>query len=111
MTPLNDSVIIKDLTEEETETESGIVLLAKKSPKARRPGEVIAVGRGYRNQDGKFTALSVKPGDKVIFNYARGYNIEFDRDGNATAHEDEQVSVCSESNIVVITEYAPDEKE
>lgn len=92
MTPLNDSVIIKDLTEEETETASGIIL-NKETPKAHRPGEVVEVGKGYRRPDGEFTPLTVKKGDKVLFHFATGR--EHDIDGK-------KLSVCTEANIVVV---------
>jgi len=92
MKPLNDSVIIKDLTQEERETDAGIIL-NKERPKSHREGEVIEVGKGYRNSDGSFTNLDVEKGDKVLFHFATGREHEIDG---------KKISVCTEANIVVV---------
>lgn len=63
--PLQDRVLIKRL-EEETKTASGIIIPDNSKEKPSE-GEVVAIGPGYRNQDGSFRALEVKVGDKVLF--------------------------------------------
>ncbi|MCT4643237.1 MAG: co-chaperone GroES [Bacteriovoracaceae bacterium] len=63
--PLHDRVLIKRI-EEETTTAGGIIIPDSSKEKPAQ-GEVIAVGSGYRNTDGSVTALSVKQGDKVLF--------------------------------------------
>lgn len=98
MKPLNDSVIIKDLSQEERTTAAGVIVPEAKSPKSKRPGEIIEVGKGHMNMDGSFTPLIVEKGDKVIFKYANGNDIEVDG---------EMFNVCTEDHIVVITEYGP----
>ena len=62
--PLNDRVIVKRM-EEERKTASGIVIpdaAAKKPMQA----EVIYVGPGRLDNNGKLIPMSVKPGDKVL---------------------------------------------
>jgi chaperonin GroES len=64
--PLEDRVIIKAVQEEE-KTASGIVLpdTAKEKPML---GEIIAVGDGKWDEDGKKRIpVDVKKGDKVIY--------------------------------------------
>ena len=64
--PLEDRVIIKAVKEEE-KTASGIVLpdTAKEKPMM---GEVVAVGDGKWDEDGKKRIpVDVKTGDKVIY--------------------------------------------
>lgn len=63
--PLFDYVLIKPL-ERETTTPSGIVLpdSAKEKPQI---GEVMAVGLGAYNDQGKRTPMEVKKGDKVVY--------------------------------------------
>lgn len=63
--PLNDRVLVKRL-EEENKTAGGIIIPDNSKEKPAQ-GEIIAVGRGYRNEDGSFAALEVKVGDKVLF--------------------------------------------
>ena len=63
--PLQDRIIVKRL-EEETVTAGGIFIpeTAKEKP---MKGEVIAVGKGKKTEDGKVLPLDVKKGDKVLF--------------------------------------------
>lgn len=62
--PLGDRVVIRVLEQEE-KTASGIFLpdTAKEKPSQ---GEVVAVGPGKLQDDGKRVALDVKVGDKII---------------------------------------------
>lgn len=63
--PLFDYVLVKPLTAE-TKTPSGIVLpdTAKEKPQI---GEVMAVGPGAVNDDGKTSPMIVKVGQKVLY--------------------------------------------
>ena len=63
--PLFDYVLIKPL-EGETKTPSGIVLpdTAKEKPQV---GEIMAVGPGGVNDEGKVTPMLVKAGQKVLY--------------------------------------------
>ena len=74
--PLSDRVILK-MTEAEKKTESGIYLPenAKEKPSI---AEVIAVGPGKKDEDGKLIAMPVKKGDKVVINKYAGTEIKLD---------------------------------
>ena len=63
--PLYDRIVVKRIDEQET-TRNGIFIpdSAKEKP---QEGEVVAVGRGKRLEDGTLTALDVKVGDRVLF--------------------------------------------
>jgi chaperonin GroES len=63
--PLHDHIVVKRIEEEET-NRNGIVIpdSAKEKP---QQGEVLAVGKGKRMEDGKLVALDVKAGDRVLF--------------------------------------------
>lgn len=63
--PLFDYVLIKPLKEEEM-TPSGIVLpdTAKEKPQV---GQVMAVGPGGLNDDGKVLPIVIKVGQKVLY--------------------------------------------
>jgi len=63
--PLGDRVLVKRV-EEETKTKCGIIIpdTAKEKP---QEGEVIAVGPGARDEDGKHIAMDVKVGDRILF--------------------------------------------
>ncbi len=67
VTPLNDKVLIKPYTKEE-KTESGIILPDTASKERPEEGEVIAVGPGARNEEGKRVAIDdLTVGDRVVF--------------------------------------------
>ena len=72
--PLLDRVVIKRL-EEENRTAGGIIIpdTAKEKPST---GEVVAVGPGGRDEDGKNVAMTLKVGDKVLFGKWSGTEIK-----------------------------------
>lgn len=74
--PLGDRVVIRVLEQEE-KTASGIFLpdTAKEKPSQ---GEVVAVGPGKLQDDGKRVALDVKVGDKIIFSKYAGTAVKFE---------------------------------
>jgi chaperonin GroES len=63
--PLYDRIVVKRIEEQES-TRNGIVIpdSAKEKP---QEGEVLAVGRGKRLENGTLVALDVKVGDRVLF--------------------------------------------
>lgn len=63
--PLFDYVLIRPL-EGETKTASGIVLPDSVKEKPQM-GEVMAIGTGWHNNDGKTFPLDVKVGQKVLY--------------------------------------------
>jgi len=64
--PLGDRVLIRPLKEDEV-TKSGIVLPDTAEKEKPEKGEVIAVGEGKLNDEGKRIPLNVQKGDKIIF--------------------------------------------
>ena len=63
--PLHDRVLLRRVDQEE-KTRGGIIIpdTAQEKP---MEGEIIAVGEGARNEDGKLFPLDVRPGDRVLF--------------------------------------------
>ncbi|MEA1935692.1 MAG: co-chaperone GroES [Thermodesulfobacteriota bacterium] len=74
--PLNDKILVKRL-EDEGKTKGGIIIpdTAKEKP---MEGEVIAVGKGTRTQDGKLVKMDVKAGDRILFSKYGGTEINID---------------------------------
>ncbi len=91
--PLADRLLVKPLEEEEV-TPSGIVLpeTAKEKP---QKGEVISVGPGARDDDGKRIEMDVKKGDKVLFAKYGGTEIKVDGD---------KLLILRESDVLAILE-------
>jgi len=74
--PLYDKVLIQRV-EESNKTAGGIIIpdTAKEKPSE---GRVIAVGNGFRTEDGKIVQMSVKEGDKVLFSKWSGTEIKIE---------------------------------
>ena len=72
--PLHDRVLIKVLDSEE-KTAGGIIIpdTAKEKP---QEGEVVAVGQGAKNEDGKVSPMDVKVGDIVLFGKWSGTEVK-----------------------------------
>jgi chaperonin GroES len=76
--PLGDRLIVEVLDEEET-TISGIVLPDTAKEKPQR-GNVLAVGPGSRDEDGKYVKMDIEVGDEVIFSKYGGTEIKVGAD-------------------------------
>lgn len=74
--PLHDRVLLRRL-ESDNKTAGGIIIpdTAKEKP---AEAEVIAVGDGLRDENGKLTPLAVKAGDIVLFSKWSGSEITLD---------------------------------
>jgi len=91
--PLGDRVVIKRV-EEEQKTKGGIIIpdTAKEKP---QEGEVIAVGPGARDDNGKIHALDVKKGDRILFGKWSGTEVKIDGD---------DLLIMKESDILGVVE-------
>jgi chaperonin GroES len=89
--PLQDRVLIKRV-EEETKTVGGIIIPDNHKEKPAQ-GEVVAIGTGYRLQDGTVKALDVKKGDKVLFGKYSGTEVKVGGETYLVMKEDELLCV------------------
>ena len=93
LTPLHDRVIVRPAKPEET-TKGGIIIpdTAKEKP---MQGEILAVGNGKVNDDGKVTALQVKVGDKVLYGKYSGTEVSVDGEDLLIMRENDIFAVIS----------------
>ncbi len=89
--PLHDRLIIKRIEEKES-VKGGIIIpdTAKEKP---QEGEVIAVGNGKKNEDGKVLPLDVKAGDRILFGKYSGTEIKIDNQEYLILREEEVLGV------------------
>src|SRR5712692_3853617 len=89
--PLYDRIVVKRIEEQET-TRNGIVIpdSAKEKP---QEGEVMAIGKGKRLDDGKMVALDVKAGDRILFGKYSGNEIKLDGEEYLIMREDDILGV------------------
>src|SRR5437588_4353965 len=87
LTPLHDRIVVRRVEEAET-TRGGIIIpdSAKDKP---QEGEVIAVGRGKSNDEGKVFPLAVKEGDRILFGKYAGTEIKIDGEDFVMMREEE----------------------
>ena len=76
--PLGDRVLVKPLVEEEV-TKSGIIVPDTAKEKPQR-GEIIAVGPGRLDEEGKHIAMELKKGDKVLYAKYAGTEVKIGDD-------------------------------
>ena len=89
--PLHDRVIVKRVDAERT-TASGIVIPDSAGEKPDQ-GEVLAVGPGKRDDNGKQIALDVKVGDRVLFGKYAGQTVKVDGEELLVMREEDIMGV------------------
>jgi chaperonin GroES len=89
--PLQDRVLVKRLEEDEV-TKGGIIIPDTAKEKPIR-GEVVAVGPGKSSDEGKVIKMSVKKGDKVLFNKYAGTEIKVDGVEHLVMREDDILAI------------------
>ena len=89
--PLHDRVIVKRL-EEERKTASGIVIPDNAAEKPDQ-GQILAVGPGKRDENGKHIALDVKVGDRVLFGKYAGQTVKVDGEELLVMREEDIMGV------------------
>jgi len=89
--PLYDRIIVKR-SEEEESTRNGIFIpdSAKEKP---QQGEVVAVGRGRRLDDGQIVPLDVKTGDRVLFGKYTGSETKVEGTEYTIMREDDVLAI------------------
>ena len=91
--PLHDRVAVRRI-DAETKSAGGIIIpdTAKEKP---QQGEVIAVGPGARDEQGRLTPVDVKAGDTVLFGKWSGTEVKIDG---------EELLIMKESDIMGVLE-------
>ena len=74
--PLHDRVVVKRIDAEE-KTAGGIIIPGTAREKPMQ-GEVIAVGKGGRDEAGKLIPMDIKAGDVVLFGKWSGTEVKID---------------------------------
>ena len=94
--PLYDRIVVKRIEQQE-QMQGGLYIpdSAKEKP---QEGEVVAVGKGKRLEDGTRRALDVKAGDRILFSKYAGTDITV---------EGQEVLIMREDEVLGILDAAP----
>jgi chaperonin GroES len=93
--PLHDRVIVKRI-DEERKSAGGIVIPDTAAEKPDQ-GEIVAVGKGKKSDDGKLIPVDVKVGDRVLFGKYSGQTVKV---------KGEELLVMREEDIMGVIEGA-----
>ncbi|MFH1574045.1 MAG: co-chaperone GroES [Acidobacteriota bacterium] len=90
--PLHDRVLVKRIEEDKEVKKGGIIIpdTAKEKP---MEGEVVAVGAGKVQEDGKRSAMDLKAGDRILFGKYAGTEIKIDDTDYVIMREEEVLAV------------------
>ncbi len=91
--PLHDRVVVRRI--EEGETMQGGLYIPDSAKEKPQQGEVIAVGKGKKDDAGKLMALDVQVGDRILFGKYSGSDIKLDGAEYMIMREDEILGVLS----------------
>ena len=89
--PLYDRIVVKRI--EEQETKVGGLFIPDSAKEKPQEGEVMAVGKGKRLEDGKVVPLDVQKGDRILFGKYSGSEIRIDGEDLIVMREDEVLGV------------------
>jgi chaperonin GroES len=92
--PLYDRIVVRRIEQKE-QVQGGIIIpdSAKEKP---QEGEVVAVGKGKRLEDGSVVPLDVKAGDRILFGKYSGSDIKMDGQEYLIMREDEVLGVLED---------------
>ena len=89
--PLGDRVLVREIKSGGEKSVSGIIIPETVGEdRGAKKGEVVAVGAG-KHEDGKLVPMSVKVGDKVLFQW-----------GDKLTIDDVEYEMVAESSILAI---------
>ncbi len=91
--PLHDRVIVKRL-DNERKTASGIVIPDNAAEKPDQ-GEVVAVGPGKKDDNGKLIAMDLKVGDRVLFGKYSGQSVKVEGEELLVMREEDVMGVIA----------------
>ncbi len=90
-TPLHDRILVRRL--EEGETMRGGIIIPDSAKEKPQQGEVISVGKGKSNDEGKVFPLDVQAGDTVLFGKYSGTEIKLDGEDFLIMREEEVLGI------------------
>jgi len=89
--PLHDRILIKRI--EEKETVKGGIIIPDSAKEKPQEGEVVAVGGGKKEKDGRVVPLDVKAGDRILFGKYSGTDIKIDNEEYLILKEEEVLGI------------------
>ena len=89
--PLHDRVLVKRL--EEQDEKHGRLIIPDTAKEKPQEGQVVAVGTGKVNDDGKNLPLAVKEGDRILFGKYSGSEVKLDGEEYLIMREEDVLGI------------------
>ncbi len=89
--PLYDRIVVKRI--EQTEQMQGGLYIPDTAKEKPQEGEVVAVGKGKRLENGSLVSLDVQAGDRILFGKYSGSDIKLDGEEFLIMREDEVLGI------------------
>ena len=92
--PLADKVLVKPSDVAESQSSGGIIIPDTAQEKPQK-GEIVAVGPGRIDENGKIIKMNIKVGDKVLYSKYGGTELKY---------EGEEYLIMLETDILAVFE-------
>ena len=89
--PLGDRVLVKPL--EENEISKGGIIIPDSAKEKPQEAEVVALGTGKRDDDGKLVEFTVKVGDKILVSKYGGTEVKVEGESYTIMREDDILGI------------------
>lgn len=89
--PLGDRALVKRIEPEEQKL--GGIYIPDSAKERPQEAEVIAVGPGKRDDDGKLVPLSIKAGDRVLLSKYGGTDVKYGDEDYQLVREDDILAI------------------
>ena len=89
--PLYDRIVVKRI--EEQEQKVGGLFIPDSAKEKPQEGEVVAVGKGKRTEEGKLIPLDVKAGDRILFGKYSGTEIKLNGEEHIIMREEDVLGI------------------
>ncbi|MEI8294575.1 MAG: co-chaperone GroES [bacterium] len=89
--PLGDRVLVKPL--EEKEISKGGIIIPDSAKEKPQEAQVVALGTGKRDDDGKLVEFTVKVGDKVLVSKYGGTEVKVEGESYTIMREDDILGI------------------
>jgi len=96
--PLYDRIVVKRIEQEEQKV--GGLFIPDSAKEKPQEGEVVAVGKGKRLEDGSVVPLDVEVGNRILFGKYSGSDIKLDSDEYLIMREDEVLGILENQPTV-----------
>jgi chaperonin GroES len=93
--PLADRILVRRI--EEQETKKGGIIIPDTAKEKPQEAEIVAVGPGRMNEEGKRIAMEVKKGDRVLIGKYTGTDVKIDGVEYVILREDDVLGVLADS--------------